>query len=134
MSAFKARSATLKGRVHVTGDVRDVFPLFSPEGEKLWVPEWAPEYLCPAEPAWVEAQIFRTREAMGEAIWVVTRLDQAQHRVEYHRVEPDRYVAHITVSCLPLPDRTTEVTTEYSFVGLSRGRQWRDRCDDPACL
>jgi hypothetical protein len=85
----------------------------------LWVPEWAPEYLYPADTKWAEGQIFRTREEMGEAIWLVTRLDRALHRVEYHRVEPGRYVAHIAVSCRPLPNRRTEVSTAYSFIGLS---------------
>jgi len=121
MSAFRPRATAFRGRLLVRGEVADVFPLFSPEGEELWVPGWVPEYLHPdpAETKWAQGQIFRTHEEMGEAIWVVTRLDRAQHRVEYHRVEPGRYVAHISVDCRPLPSRWTEVSTAYSFIGLS---------------
>jgi hypothetical protein len=119
MSEFRPRESTFQGRVLVAGGPADVFPLFSPEGERLWVPEWAPEYLHPAVPEWTKGQIFRTREAMGEAIWLVTRLDRGQCEVEYHRVEPGRYVARISVSCRRLTDKLTEVSTTYSFIGLS---------------
>jgi len=121
MRAFVPCTTTFRGRVLVAGEIGDVFPLFSPEGEKLWVPGWAPEYVHPdpAETKWAEGQIFRTREEVGEAIWLVTRLDRARHRVEYHRVEPGRYVAHIAVHCRPFPIGGTDVSTAYSFIGLS---------------
>lgn len=119
MSTFEPHTATFRGQMLVTGEAAVVFPLFSPAGEESWVPGWAPEYLYPAETRWAEGQVFRTQEPMGEAIWVVTRLDREQHRVEYHRVEPGRYVARIAVGCRPLPDKRTEVSTAYSFIGLS---------------
>jgi hypothetical protein len=116
---FSARASTFVGQITADASVGAVFPLFSPQGERLWVPGWDPEILHPAGNDWREGQVFRTREEMGEAIWVITRLDQAQHRVEYHRVEPGRYVAHIAVGCKELPGRRTQVSTAYSFVGLS---------------
>lgn len=119
MDRFTPRTLTLRGRVLVAAEVADVFPLFSPEGEKLWVPGWDPEFLDPPEPGWERGQIFRTREETGEAVWIVTRLDRAEHRAEYHRVEPGRYVARVTVDCRPLPDRRTEASIGYSYVGLS---------------
>ena len=60
-----------------------------------------------------------TEEEMGEAVWVVTRLDHLGHKVEYHRVEPGRYVARIGVSCTAISDRLTEAATTYEFIGLS---------------
>ncbi len=119
MKPFRPRTITLRGRVLAAAEIDDVFPLFSPEGEKLWVPGWDPEFLDPPESDWSEGQIFRTREEMGEAVWVVTRLDRALHRVEYHRVEPERYVARVEVSCRPVPSARTEASIAYSFVGLS---------------
>ncbi len=119
MKPFSPGTITLRSRVLAAAKINDVFPLFSPEGEKLWVPGWDPEFLYPAEAAWEEGQIFRTREETGEAVWLVTRLDRAQHRAEYHRVEPGRYVARVEVSCRPAPDHGTETSIAYSFIGLS---------------
>jgi len=96
-----------------------VFPLFSPVGEKLWVPGWDPELLHPAGTEWAEGLVFRTREERGDAIWIVTRLDRPAHDVEYHRVEPDRYVARIHVHCVAAGQAATDASVEYEFIGLS---------------
>ncbi len=119
MKSFKPCTITLRGRVLVSANIADAFPLFSPEGEKLWVPGWEPEFLDPAESAWKEGQVFRTREGEGEVVWLVTRLDRALHSAEYHRIEPGRYVARIEVSCRPVPDHVTGVSIAYSYIGLS---------------
>ncbi len=119
MTGFRSRTVTLSGRVSSSGGVERVFPLFSPPGEELWVPGWKPEYLHPAEPGWSEGQIFRTREASGEAVWVVTRLDRERHRAEYHRVEPGHYVARVRVDCRPAAGGGTATTIAYTYFGLS---------------
>jgi hypothetical protein len=116
--SFTPRACTLRGGFAVRGPVETVFPLFSPDGERKWVPGWDPEILHPPT-GWEQGQIFRTREERGDAVWVITRLDRARHEVEYHRVEPGRYVAHIEVRCHAVSDRETEVTTAYSFIGLA---------------
>jgi hypothetical protein len=117
--SFVARERTLRGRLEVSAAIDETFPLFSPEGERLWVPGWDPEILCPREGVWVEGQLFRTREEQGEAVWLITRLDRAHHHVEYHRVEPGRYVARVDVRCWATMDGDTEVSTSYEYVGLS---------------
>jgi hypothetical protein len=119
VSRFVSRSIRLSATLTLGGPVADVFELFSPLGEKLWVPGWDPELLHPHGVAWATGQIFRTREELGDAVWVVTRLDRAAHAVEYHRVEAGRYVARVEVRCAAASDRTTEATTTYEFVGLS---------------
>ncbi len=116
---FAPRTLTLRGRVAADADLAAVFPLFSPEGEKLWVPGWAPESIDPPRSAWAEGQIFRTREASGEAVWIVTRLDPDRHRAAYHRVEPGHYVARIEVACTAAGPGRTEAEIAYSFIGLS---------------
>jgi hypothetical protein len=119
MPEFVPRSVVLKGRLTVAAPLARAFELFSPEGERLWVPGWDPEILYPPGAAWVEGLIFRTKEETGDAIWVVSRLDPFFHRVTYHRVEPGRYVARITVQCDPGLPNSTNVTTTYTFTGLS---------------
>ena len=124
MPAFAPRSVTFHGQLEVSSRIDDVFPLFSPEGERLWVPGWAPELLHPPGAVWEQGQIFRTREEAGEAIWIVTRLDRPRHEAEYHRVEPERYVARVHVRCQALAERRSGVSISYAYVGLSeRGNQ-----------
>jgi len=119
MGGFTPRTLTLNGRVVSPAPVDEVFPLFSPEGERLWVPGWDPELLYPPGVEWAQGQIFRTHEAHGEAVWVVTRLDRAGHRAGYHRIEPGRYVAHVEVESCAAPDGGTETEVSYTYVGLS---------------
>ncbi len=119
MPSFAARAVRLAGGFTVALDADAAFPLFSPLGERSWVPGWDPELIHPPGVDWAEGLIFKTREELGDAIWIVTRLDRAARHVEYHRVEPGRYVAHITVRCTPTSDRTTDVAVSYAFVGLS---------------
>ncbi len=116
---FVPSSVILKGRIILPGPVNRVFHLFSPEGEKLWVPGWNPELLYPQGAKWEEGLLFRTREEFGDAVWVVTQLNLAAHHVTYHRVESGRYVARVEVRCRALPKHRTEARVCYAFVGLS---------------
>lgn len=119
MKDFVAASRELSGSFTIHAPIAGVFELFSPLGERAWVPGWSPQLLHPPGVAWQEGQIFRTREEPGQAIWIVTRLNRAAHDVEYHRVEPQRYVARVRVSCSPSRGGGTEVAVSYAFVGLS---------------
>jgi hypothetical protein len=117
---FGAASREFAGRFSVHAPVETVFELFSPLGERGWVPDWDPELIHPPGVSWDEGQIFRTREKHGEAIWIVTRLRREAHQVEYCRVEPDRYIARVSVTCTPSGGEDTEAVTRYAYVGLSR--------------
>jgi len=116
---FLPGTASFTGRIRLNGSVERVFPLFSPIGEKGWVPGWDPEILHPIGGFWEEGLIFRTSEEGGMAIWIVSNLDITAHRVSYHRVEPTLYVARIDVTCDEMSIGVTDVSTVYSFVGLS---------------
>src|SRR5512144_2204720 len=96
---FAASSVELTGGFTVSAPVGMAFDLFSPVGERGWVPGWSPELLHPAGVEWEQGLIFRTQEELGEAVWVVTALDRERHAVEYYRVEPGRYVARVRVRC-----------------------------------
>lgn len=112
-------SRTFHGTVLVRGAVDAVFELFSPLGERAWVPGWNPELLHPQGAGWAEGQIFRTRDQHRDAIWLVTRLDRAGRSVEYHRVEPGRYVARIRVACAAAGEDQTQASVSYAFMALS---------------
>ena len=114
-----ARSIELEGGFSVADAADSVFELFSPLGEKAWVPGWEPELIHPLGVSWERGLVFRTREERGEAIWIVTALDRRRHEVEYHRVEPGRYVARVSVACSARGEGETDVRVSYAFVGLS---------------
>ena len=116
---FAPTSIELGGGFTVGAPVGAAFELFSPEGERLWVPGWSPELLYPPGREWEPGLIFRTQEDLGEAIWVVTRLDRLRHEVEYYRVESGRYVARVRVRCQARGPEETDVAVTYTFVGLS---------------
>jgi hypothetical protein len=116
---FAPRSVELSGAFTLAVPPEEAFPLFSPLGERLWVPGWDPELLHPPGASWERGLVFRTAEGRGEAVWIVTALDRQRHEVEYHRVEAGRYVARVTVHCRPHASRQTEVHVSYLFVGLS---------------
>jgi hypothetical protein len=117
--SFTARSMELSGGFTLPLALEAAFELFSPLGEKRWVPGWDPELVHPPGVAWERGQIFRTCEERGDAIWVVSALDRVRHEVEYHRVEAGRYVARVEVRCSDSAGGRTAVHVTYTFVGLS---------------
>ncbi len=119
MHDFIAASVEFTGELAVALPVDRAFELFSPLGEKRWVPGWDPELLHPPGVSWARGQIFRTREETGDAVWIVTAHDRGAHDVEYHRVESHRYVARVRVCCSAEDPLRTRVTVSYAFVGLS---------------
>jgi hypothetical protein len=116
---MQVSAATFKGTFVVKGPIDRVFSLFSPDGEKEWVPGWNPEMLFPPEATWGEGLVFRTREESGPATWVVNRFDPASHHVVYHRLEPEHYVARVEVTCRAKTNTTTDATVQYTFTPLT---------------
>lgn len=116
---LQASAQVFSGRLSVAAAIDTAFALFSPIGERKWVPGWNPELLHPPGAAWAQGQIFRTHEETGEATWVVASLDLEAHQVEYYRLEPGRYVARVRVQCTSSARDRTEVQTSYGYVGLS---------------
>ena len=116
---FSPASAEFTGELGIAWPADEAFELFSPLGEKRWVPGWNPELLHPPGATWERGLIFRTTEMYGDAVWLVTAFDRAARDVEYYRVEPGRYVARVRVQCVAADDRRSRVHVTYAFVGLS---------------
>ena len=101
--------------------VNRLFPLFSPEGETLWVPGWTYQNVM-GRTDLREDDVFLTRahdHAGGESIWIVKNFDPARHRVQYYRVEPGAKVGLVTVHCEPAGASSTRVRVTYTYTGLS---------------
>ena len=114
-----AESRTFHGTVRVALPVDEAFPLFSPLGEKAWVPEWEPELVHPPGEEWCEGQVFRTVHDGQESVWFVARLDRAGHEVVYHRVDIGLSATSVTVHCSASGPDAAVAKVDYRFVGLS---------------
>ncbi len=107
--------------------VEDLFPLFTPEGETLWVPGWGYENVMgTAELA--EDYVFLTEghdHVAGKAIWLVKRYELASWMIQFYRIEPEDKVGVVTVQCLSRSATETHVQVSYEYIALSdKGRHF----------
>lgn len=101
--------------------VDKVFPLFSPEGEKLWVPGWDYEKIMGATDLH-EDYVFVTKHhdhASTAAIWVVKKYDPESYLVQFYKVEPDDKIGIVTVHCTEVSEAHTKIQVTYEYIGLS---------------
>ena len=101
--------------------VTDLFPLFSPEGEKLWVPGWDYQNVMGTTEL-SEDYVFLTGthdHNAQKAIWIVKRYEPNVHFVQFYRVEPEEKVGVVTVVCTELEMGRTKVQVTYKYIALS---------------
>ncbi len=125
MHAAERHSARHTAAFEIDQPVERLFPLFSPQGERLWVPGW--DYvnvMGSAELA--EDYVFLTGthdHASTEAVWIVKRYEPASHLIELYKVEPGDKVGVVTVRCAALGGTRTSVEVTYEYIALtSKGR------------
>ena len=102
-------------------DISHVFPLFSPEGEKLWAPGWEYTNLLGSmelEPDYVFLTDTHDHQST-QAIWIVFGYDPAKHYVSYYKVEPGQKLGKIVVQCFEQSGTSTMVRVTYKYIGLS---------------
>jgi hypothetical protein len=98
-----------------------LFPLFSPEGEKLWVPDWGYENIMGSTELH-EDDVFLTKthdHASTDAIWLVKRYEPTNHRVQFYKVEPGDKVGIVTVQCFKIAEKQTRVQVTYTYIALT---------------
>jgi len=102
--------------------IKTLFPLFSAEGEKLWVPGWDYENIMGSTELH-EDYIFLTKNhdhASTDAIWLVKRYEPESHLVQFYKVEPEDKVGVVTVPCTEIHKGKTIVNVSYEYIGLSK--------------
>jgi hypothetical protein len=101
--------------------VVDLFPLFSPEGEKYWVPDW--DYVnVMGTTELAEDYVFLTKthdHGTTDAIWIVKKYDPKSHYVQFYKIEPDDKIGVVTVKCTQLEAARTRVQVTYKYTALS---------------
>lgn len=71
----------------------------SAEGERAWVPGWAPVYLHPTTPSNTAGTVFRTQHNGQETHWVVLEFDPASGRALYARLTEGSHLGTVRVEC-----------------------------------
>jgi hypothetical protein len=89
------------------------FPLFSPEGERVWVKGWDPRPIYPAAIVFAPDTVFRQGEGGEEAVWTILDADREMRRAEYVRVSGS-HAAHLVVQVEPSGDERSRVTVSYA--------------------
>ena len=121
IQSFKAERITRSATILLNGSVERVFPLFNPELEKLWAPDWnySPLLIDLSNPQ--EYSIFTKASHThdeGTATWVISKLDSVNHVIEYILFTRLR-VGIINIKCGALSKDKSQATITYSFTGLS---------------
>ena len=105
--------------------IAELFPLFSPEGEKCWVPGW--DYVnVMGTPEISEDYVFLTKthdHAAGNAIWIVKKYDPESHSVQFYKIEPQEKIGVVTITCTELDTEKTDVQVTYKYIALSETGQ-----------
>lgn len=105
----------------MTVSIVELFPLFSPEGEKYWVPSWDYENVMGTTEL-SEDFVFLTKthdHGTTDAIWVVKKYDPQSHLVQFYKIEPEDKIAVVTVKCTELEAERTKVQVTYKYMALS---------------
>jgi hypothetical protein len=119
MSVSPFATSERRGRLIVAGTPATAFVHFTPEGERLWVPDWTPEYLHPRDGALVPGLRFRTRHGGEETLWLVADLDVVRGRVTYVRITPGSRYGTVSVRVTPSTPHESVVEVGYSLTPLS---------------
>lgn len=95
----------------------DAISLFTPEGERDWVPGWLPRY--PGGPDEAPGTVFTT-EALGrETIWVILEIDRSAGRAAYARTTRNLHAGTVRVDCVDIAPQRCTVSVSYDLTTLS---------------
>lgn len=129
------KSVTHTKAFEIAQPVEEMFPLFTPEGEKLWVPDWDYKNLMGTTELH-ENYVFITKthdHGMTDAIWIVKKYDPESHFVQYYKMEPEDKIGVVTVECTEIEDKKTKIQVTYKYVALSSaGEKFISEFDDSA--
>jgi hypothetical protein len=100
-----------------------VAPLFGANAERMWAPDWNPEYVYPAVPADIEGAVFRIAHGHGlhrlHATWINTIFDLAGGHVQYVYLIEGRMIVRIDIHISAPDAKTTAVRVAYERTALT---------------
>lgn len=120
------QSGANAGRVHTeekfvfraNGPMEQVAPLFGADKERVWAPQWDPQFVLPEPASDKEGMVFTVAHQHLRAAWVNTAFDVKNGRIQYVYMIPDALVTVITLNLTP-QGQQTKVEVEYDRTALS---------------
>lgn len=116
---LKAAYAMAEHTISLPLSADEAFPLFTPEGERLWIEDWNPQYFHPANGETLVGMVFTTSHGGETTYWTLVDFDNASHQARYSRVTPGSRSVLVDVRCEAVAEHETNVTVRYTLTGLS---------------
>ena len=116
---FQARRTHQTHTIEIALPIKRCFPLFTPQGETLWVPDWAPDYIYPPSGKTEQGMVFITGHGGETTLWTLVDYQPEKHYARYSRVTPGSRSTIVEVQCHEIDPARTQVTVSYTLTGLS---------------
>jgi hypothetical protein len=100
------------------GPMNAVAPLFGADKERVWAPDWNPQFVHPSPGADQQGMVFTVAHGHLNAAWVNTEFDIRNGRFQYVYLIPNTLVTVISIQLLPIGEQT-RVNVEYDRTALS---------------
>jgi hypothetical protein len=88
--------------------------LFTPEGERDWVPGWNPTYPT-GNASETPGTVFISAHGSVETIWLIHTIDIHECQVSYSRFTPGHHAGTVRVSCDDTPRGGAVVSVTYDM-------------------
>ncbi len=105
------------GQFDVALPAADAIGLFTPEGERAWVPGWDPAY-PDGQPSEDPGTVFVTLSLGVETTWVVLEIDRPTATAAYARITPGHHAGVVRVGCTDAATGRSTVLVVYDMTLL----------------
>lgn len=116
---FPAAHVTAEHSIVVPLSADEAFPLFTPEGERLWIEDWNPHYFYPANGETIVGMVFTTSHGDETTYWTLVDFENAARKARYSRVTPGSHSVIVEVKCEATGAEEARVTVRYTLTALS---------------
>jgi len=113
------------GRVHTeekfvftaNAPMGKVAPLFGADKERVWAPDWNPQFIHPLPAGDEEGMVFAVAHQHLKSTWINTEYDRTNGRFQYVYLIPDVMITMITIRLRP-QETQTRVDVNYQRTAL----------------
>ena len=88
--------------------------LFTPEGERAWVPDWEPHYVV-GESSEAPGTVFTTALQGPVTLWVIVDISHASTSATYARFTPEHHAGLVSVRCSDSAPGHSTISVSYDM-------------------